>query len=799
MRLNWGSQVISSAALTSTDITTNKYVDITVPAATLDALGYGSVAVTAQVVSASTGNLSPPSGTVTVNYAFDLPLTLPGAQAAPSYGFSINGNTTANGSTGGGAYAGVVSQLGDINGDGYEDVLIGASMEATTSMGTPVGAAYVVYGGTRQAAVELSGMQASATSQGFRIAPGIGAERTTVRGLEGALDFNGDGLPDYLIGNMHSSNWRHGEAYLAYGNSTGQAVQLSALNSGTNSALGFHIDGQTGRFYEGIAYSEGSSNDGLSSLGDFNGDGLDDIAIGQSIASFQTSGGSEPGRVIVLFGSTSNRSNQVLPQFSNLAMSHGFILQGNATMGPMLGTTVAGKGDVNGDGYADLLVTTTNAGSPSPLGTGFVLYGQQTTTSLSVTEFSAAGFTKGFMVTNIGHSATTVLEVRSKMDFVGDINGDGFDDIVTPGVEQAKVIFGRASGGNVDAAQIGSAGNTQGFAITGMRPQASTSPERNRVAGIGDFNGDGLDDMVAVAAGGGAWVIFGQTGNTTVNVSNLQASQGFRIQPFANAPFVTGVDGAGDVNGDGFADLIIGSGEDTVAGRTAASGKSFIIFGGLSDLQSMTFQAANGDLIGTSAAETLAGTAGANQIVAGDGNDTVIGNGGADVMYGGRGSDTFVLDANNLAELAQTSGNSSQDIARINGGTGIDTLQLDGAGLDFDLSLLRRSALEGIERVNITGSGDNTLRLQLTDVLNFGDNNLWNAGNTAGVSGEALPALEARRQLRIEGDAGDQVNLSNLGSWALAGNDMVDGNTYDVWNHTSANAQLLIDTRVIVA
>jgi hypothetical protein len=170
------------------------------------------------------------------------------------------------------------------------------------------------------------------------------------------------------------------------------------------------------------------------------------------------------------------------------------------------------------------------------------------------------------------------------------------------------------------------------------------------------------------------------------------------------------------------------------------------------------------------------------------------------VLYGGRGHDTFILNADNLTQLARNSGNASQDIARINGGTGIDTLQLNGAGLDFDLSLLRRSALEGIERVDITGSGDNTLRLQLTDVLNFGDNNLWNAGNTAGVSGEALPAIEARRQLRIEGNAGDRVNLSNLANWNRASNDMVaDGNTFGVWNHATSSAQLLIDTRVLVA
>jgi hypothetical protein len=437
-----------------------------------------------------------------------------------------------------------------------------------------------------------------------------------------------------------------------------------------------------------------------------------------------------------------------------------------------------------------------------------VLYGQQALASLSVTEFSGAGTTKGFIVSNIGQSAGSAVTVASRMDFVGDVNGDGLDDIVTPGVTAARVIFGRASGGNVDAAQIGTAGNTQGFAITGLNATV-TERYNNHVAGIGDFNGDGLDDMIAIAyeapisgfpdvRAGHAWLIYGQTASTTVDVRSLHPSQGFWIKPFGTARFLTGADGAGDVNGDGFADLIIGSGEDTVAGRTATSGKAFIIFGGLSDMQSMTFQTANGDVIGTSAAESLSGTAGANQIVAGDGNDTVTGNGGADVMYGGRGNDTFVLNADNLAELALSIGNASQDIARINGGTGIDALQLAGAGIDFDLSQVRRSALEGIERINITGSGDNTLRLRLIDVLNFGDNNIWNAGNTNGVSGEALAAIEPRRQLRLEGNAGDTVDLSDFANWTRASNEVVDGSNFAVWNHNSALAQLLISPALAV-
>jgi len=830
VQLNWGSQTITSAALTTSDVNTNRYVDITVPAATLNALGYGAVAVTARVVSASSGNLSAASGSVTVNYAFDLPLNLPGNQATPTYGFSINGNNFLN-SAGQGSGAGTVSNLGDVNGDGYDDLLIGAAFDTATANGTAVGAAYVVYGGSQMATVELSALQGVATTGGFKINAGTGVERTTYYGLAGDLDYNGDGLPDYIVENQATGSSTAGRVYVVYGQTTPQAVQLSAIDAGTNASLGFSVLKQNslGATSGGIAYNRGSGSDtttggpfGVNDIGDLNGDGLEDLAIGQALANGgSTSSLSEPGRVVVLYGSTTARANLTLPDFTNTSVAGGFILQGNSTMGPWLGTTVAGDGDVNGDGFSDLLVTTTNTsttatGGASPLGTGYVLYGASNLASLSVTEFNAAGFTKGFKVDNIGQAGVFQVYLAAAMEFVGDVNGDGLDDIGIPSITEANIIYGRSSGGTVDAAQIGTAGNTQGFSITGLGGIAA-QVIKTRVVGIGDFNGDGLDDMLATAYAIGAygstapnpfiWVVYGQTAYGTVNVSNLQASEGFQIKPFnigqavgGMAFSVTDVDAAGDINGDGFADLVIGIGDDEASGRVANSGKTYVIYGGVSDLQSMTFQSANGDLIGTTASESLVGTAGANQIVAGDGNDTITGNGGADVLYGGRGNDVLVANADTLSRLDDTVGNDRQAIARLNGGNGIDTLKFDGAGLDLNLSAARRSSMESIEQFDLTGSGSNTLRLRLMDVLNFGDNNIWNAANTNGVSGEALAVTEPRRQLRVQGDAGDQVILADLASWTKTSNDMVaDGANYGVWNHNTALAQLLIDTRVIVA
>jgi Ca2+-binding RTX toxin-like protein len=234
------------------------------------------------------------------------------------------------------------------------------------------------------------------------------------------------------------------------------------------------------------------------------------------------------------------------------------------------------------------------------------------------------------------------------------------------------------------------------------------------------------------------------------------------------------------VNGDGFDDLIVGAQYADPSGNAADAGKSYVIFGGAEGVTQWIFDSTDGDAIGTSAAETLTGTSGDNQLVAGAGDDTLIGSGGADVLYGGAGDDVIVLNASNLSELGQTG--DSQSILRIDGGSGVDTLRIDGAGITLDLTAIKAPVIQNIDVLDITGSGNNVLVMSLTDVLQLG------AANTFSVAG--------KMQLMIQGDAGDSVTLSDSASWHAAGTTNYEGQTYQLYDRDGASAQLWVDADV---
>ena len=179
-----------------------------------------------------------------------------------------------------------------------------------------------------------------------------------------------------------------------------------------------------------------------------------------------------------------------------------------------------------------------------------------------------------------------------------------------------------------------------------------------------------------------------------------------------------GVASASDINGDGLADLIVGArSSDPAAGSQA--GRSYVIFGSTAGTLSQTAV----DQLGGGGNDTLTGSVVSETLVAGAGNDTLIGNGGADVLYGGAGDDRIEVNADNIAKLG--AGVTDGNYARVDGGGGIDTLAVSGAGVSLNLAAIANqggaspssaSRIESIERIDITGSVDNSLTVGLLDV-----------------------------------------------------------------------------------
>ena len=206
------------------------------------------------------------------------------------------------------------------------------------------------------------------------------------------------------------------------------------------------------------------------------------------------------------------------------------------------------------------------------------------------------------------------------------------------------VVFGKTDGAAVELSTIEANPDdtpAAGFMINGVA--ADDSSGRSSVSNAGDVNGDGLDDLIIGAIGddpndersGASFVVYGKTSGDVVELSDIQKSNGGFVINGVGEDDSSGwsVSGAGDVNGDGFADLIIGAPFDSPNG--ASSGASFVVFGG-NFTQSVTE-------VGTTAGETLTGTTGNDIIFAGAGDDTINGTSGVDRLSGGDGVDTFVF------------------------------------------------------------------------------------------------------------------------------------------------------------
>ncbi|MCE7066293.1 FG-GAP-like repeat-containing protein [Dyadobacter sp. CY326] len=405
-----------------------------------------------------------------------------------------------------------VASAGDVNGDGYADVIVGAMYYDNDQSNE--GAAFIYQGSsTGLSANPVSTLESNQAGAQFG------------SNVSSAGDVNGDGYSDVVVGAIVYDNGHNDE---------GAAFVWLGKAEGVNS--------YPTKFY-GIPYTDGESpysgnfGQAVTTAGDINGDGFGDIIIcdsGYDNGVYHSYGGA-----FIYYGSPQGIDVNSVTIIDNIPEKKYF------------GESVASAGDVNGDGYDDIIIGDTSFeenhdpknGIITDGGGAFVYYG------------SSQGINKNNPSILRSVNPETNREFAESVAGAGDVNGDGYDDVVVgdswytnPVTNQQLgatfVYYGSAQGINTNVAIV----------LEGKK----NSKFGGSVACAGDINGDGFDDIIAGAAnynGGSGWVgaaylFYGSALGITNNPTILEGS--------LNEFFGESVSGAGDINGDGFADIAIG-------------------------------------------------------------------------------------------------------------------------------------------------------------------------------------------------------------------------------------------------
>jgi hypothetical protein len=423
-----------------------------------------------------------------------------------------------------------VTSAGDLNGDGYSDVVIGAPIYDSLEWFSNEGRVYVYYGTPTGLPIvpDLNLEYHSNTDQGERFGSSVAS----------AGDVNGDGYGDLVVGAMYASddgyNAARGQALVYFGSPTGIAYEADTI---LKESMGFSMFGES-----------------VAGAGDVNGDGYSDIIVGApGYGYMQGFPDGLKGRTYIFYGSATG--------FSGHDYVEGVQYQNH------FGALVAGMGDVNGDGYSDIAVSAPD----------YDVYANQSDGAVFVYYGSATGLTltPAYMYTNTQPIEST--HFGRSMAGGGDLNGDGYTDLVVGqpryhddmlgpnpfhSIGRLLIYYGSPSGLPADPVIIDSTARV-GLALGGP------------VGNAGDINGDGYADIVV----GGK--------DTINNVPRLLIMRGsatglqdtaYYLVDSLHSIAVTALAAAGDIDGDGYTDIVAGD-ANYDAGDSLNAGRAYIFHG----------------------------------------------------------------------------------------------------------------------------------------------------------------------------------------------------------------------------
>jgi hypothetical protein len=528
-----------------------------------------------------------------------------------------------------------VGPAGDVNGDGYDDFIVGAPFYDNSE--TDEGRAFVYLGSSTG-----PGSSASWTAEPNQTS----AQSGTSVGTAG--DVNGDGYADVIVGGplYDGTLVNEGRAWVYHGSSSGLSSSAAWVGD---------VNIQRAQF--------GAS---VSTAGDVNGDGYDDVIVGAPRAGHLTT---EKGKAFVFLGSSSGLSsspiwtfedpqsaarfgtavanagdvngdgyadvivgapdytvgppedNQTHPQAGKFYVFHGTstgIEGGDAHFsfsypdapGARVGATVATAGDVNGDGYADVLV-----GGPT--------YSVGGTSGVAGVFFGGANGSRIYPALDIFGSSSGNLGVS--VSTAGDVNGDGYSDFVIGEnlYDNGETDEGRALAYHGSAQPLYVGTGTQFSARWSIEGDESSGHYGQALAMAGDFNGDGYSDVLVGSAEMGE----DDTGIVDMYLGSTlsPSAPSIRITGLQNSGFGKSVASAGDTKGDGYSDIIIAAPLHQ-ADPNDPVGAAFVFFGSDIPSSELTYADANWTVLG--AVDTVAGAGDVN----GDGyGDVLIADTGTEV------------------------------------------------------------------------------------------------------------------------------------------------------------------------